>query len=147
MYGSTMNWSLTENDGQYELGLSYNDSSGIDIDHTIQSDNFSSLVNDTIKVFKKEYAQQTKRIAEEIKKQLNNTPEKNEKKNEKDDYTIKLEKIIQDLKKENASLKLNNEVLQRRAEDMMNNFTIKSNSKEKIASKEPSIEDLLKIFF
>ena len=132
MYGSTMNWSMTENDGKYELGLSYKDSSGVDVNHHLMADDLSSLVHQAINGFQHEYLTQRKQLAKKAeeekkaaeqaeKEELNNNSKSVEdNKNKKDNYTLKLEQIIQQLQKENQSLKIDNEVLQRRTEKMMN---------------------------
>lgn len=115
MYGSTMNVSLTENDGKYELGYQYKDSSGIDMNHNIKSDNYQKLISEVIQSFKTNYANQMKKL-EESKK-----AEETEKK--QDDNSIKiaqLEKQIKELTAENDKLKINNKILQRRMDDTIN---------------------------
>ena len=145
MYGSTMNWSMTENDGKYELGLRYKDSSGVDIDRNFQSDDMTSLVNDVFKAFKKEHAAQTKKIAEAAAAKEKKKSEEVEAKKKKDDYTLQLEKIIKDLTEENNSLKADNAILQRRADDAVNKKP-KSNAKVEAPAKDP-FDDFFKIWF
>ena len=144
MYGSTMNWSMTENDGNYELGLRYKDSNGVDIDHNFQSDDLGLLVSDAFKTFKKEHAAQTKKITEATAAKEKKKSEKVETK-KKDDYTLQLEKIIEDLTEENNSLKADNIVLQRRIDDVVNKKP-KSDKKANVSTKDP-LSDFFEFWF
>ena len=151
MYGSTMNWSLTENDGQYELGLRYKDSNGIDIDHQIEDDDLSSLVKKVYKDFSKDYIKQAKVLkaaaAEKAKKEAEKKSELEDSKPEsmEDKGYNELRAKIRQLEQENNALKINNKILQRRADDAVNEQLNKKKSNAPFDIEDP-FEDLTSIF-
>lgn len=130
MYGTTMNCSLVENDGKYELGIKYTDSDGIDIDYTTESEDVLSLIEDAYEAIANQYEDQ-KRSLEEPDEKFEEESEKPQ----KDEYTLQLEKIIEDLTIENNSLKTDLDILQRRADDAVN---------EKLNNKKPNVQDKMK---
>ena len=144
MYGSTMNCSWTENDGKFELGYQYKDSNGVDINRNVKSNSYSDLINKTINSFKNDYINQTKKI-EEAKKKSEKVEEKQD---ARDAKIAQLEKKLQELIAENDSLKANNKILQRRADDAVNKTMNKK--EEKASSKTEAVdpfEELFNLFF
>lgn len=115
MYGSTMNLSLAENDGKYELGYQYKDSNGIDMNHNIKSDSYQKLISEAIRSFNTNYSNQMRKLEEDKK------AKETEKKQDNDSEKIaQLEKQIKELIAENDKLKINNKILQHRMDDTVN---------------------------
>lgn len=109
-YGVVMSCSLVEQDGSYDLGVTVKNSEGIDIDYTISGDDPKQMLEDAICD-----------ILAEIYLQEQVDEEDSDKEVEDDDYYIAyLEKLVSDLEAENDSLKMDNEILQRRADDAVN---------------------------
>lgn len=110
-YGVAMSCSLVEQDGSYELGVTVKNSEGIDIDYTISGDDPKQILEDAI------YD-----ILEEIylQEQVSEEKDSDEEVEDNDHYIAYLEKLVSDLEAENDSLKMDNEILQRRADDAVN---------------------------
>ena len=110
-YGVAMSCSLVEQDGSYDLGVTVKNSEGVDIDYTISGDDPKQILEDAI------YD-----ILEEIylQEQVDEEEDSDEEVEDDDYYIAYLEKLVSDLEAENYSLKMDNEILQRRADDAVN---------------------------
>ena len=148
MFGSTMNWSLTENDGKYAVGMHYKDSSGINIEHNCEDDSLTGLIDSVFKNFKTDYAKQSKALAAKAKREAEKKSElENEDKpaNKTEAEIIKeLKETIKTLQNDNNNLRVSNKILQRRADDAVNEkLNKKSNAPLKV---EDPFEDFLSMF-
>lgn len=106
--GVTMNFSLVDNqDGDCNMGFRCTSSDGLDIDYTLTGEDPESMLDELLD-----------NVVEEMTKQY---AEKQQKKNEsKTDYEKELEAVIAQLQKENASLKADNKILQKRSDEKVN---------------------------
>lgn len=121
--GMTINYSMARNEnGEHEIGFRYNDTDGIDIDRHYtgmkEEDIYNQLYTDVINDMSKQY--------NAIK----------EKKAAKDQPTQSYEEIIEDLRRkiekieeENKSLKIDNDILNKRVKDSLNQTAKKSQKK------------------
>ena len=117
--GLTFNCSMVcQPDGFYEVGVHYSDTDGIDIDILETDDDMEDLAEDLLYDFMEEYLYQ----------RTDQSPQEEEESDEEavdfsdyyEDYIDQLETIIEDLTYENNSLKTDLKILQRRADDAVN---------------------------
>lgn len=112
----TFSYSLESTpDDFYEVGIHYSDTDGIEIDMlTSDDEDVYGLVEDTLYDFMEEYLAQKNSLA------LDDCEEESDEEVEEEDYVAELEGIIDDLIYENNSLKTDIKILQRRADDAVN---------------------------
>lgn len=116
--GITMNFSMVENkDGNCDMGFKCTSSDGLDIDYTISGEDAESMMKELLDDVSKDIIKQYTTIAEEEEKAKK---EAEKKKVVKTDYEKELEAIIKNLQKENASLKADNKILQKRSDEKVN---------------------------
>ena len=137
-YGLTMNCAITEQDGQYKMGVHFKNSDGIDIDYETQGDTPDEVIEDAFLDVFDMYNNQVQQLkqAEEAKKN-----EEVEEKLPDNLYIKQLEEIINDLSQENESLKTDNAILQRRADDAVNS-ALQDKKPEKIAERKTNASNL-----
>ena len=142
--GMTISCSMIENDGQYEVGFSYKDSDDIEFDETYEGDDLEDILEDLANDAVASLIEQRLGMPQEEE-------EKSEEEAEKDEYTLQLEKIIEDLTAENNSLKTDVKILQRRADDavnkIMNNSKVRVSNLDKLLRQADPFEKLLKFYF
>ena len=142
--GMTISCSMIENDGQYEVGFSYKDSDDIEFDETYEGDDLEDILEDLANDAVASLIEQRLGMPQEEE-------EKSEEEAEKDEYTLQLEKIIEDLTAENNSLKTDVKILQRRADDAvnktMNNSKVRVSNLDKLLRQADPFEKLLKFYF
>ena len=112
--GLTFNCSMVRQpDDFYEVGLRYSDTEGIDIDILAADDDLPGLLEDLVYDFMDEYMAQYCEL---------DSSEESESDEEVADkaYISQLESLIEDLTYENNSLKTDLKILQRRADDAVN---------------------------
>lgn len=133
--GVTINCSVVEQDGEYEVGFNYSDSDGLDIEANLDGDDVEEVLDELVNIIVDEY---TDFLAEKTKQA---EEEKESDEEAEDTYVRQLEKIIEDLTAENNSLKTDNDILQRRADDAVNNSLKEDDDVEDI-----DVEQLIKGF-
>lgn len=115
--GVTVNCSMVEQDGKYEIGFHYKDSDGINVEKKANGEDYESLIydifDDVLEDISKQQAAQKKKVEEK-----------------KDPYVAQLEKIIEDLTYENNSLKTDLNILQKRADEAVNKKAPKVEAKK-----------------
>ena len=132
--GMTINYSMIKNEnGEHEVGFRYNDTDGIDIDRHYsgakEEDIYTQLYTDVIEEMSKQYdAIREKKALEAAKAKKVAAP--------KVQPTQSYEEIIEDLRRkiekieeENKSLKIDNDILNKRIKDNLNQTTKKSQEK------------------
>ena len=139
--GMTINYSMvTDEKGQKEIGFRYNDSDGINIDKhytgTKEDDLLSKLCYDVVKDMQK----QTAAINNAKKKKMFTEKKKADSKNKNYDEIIKqLQQELKVAKEENQSLKIDNEILNKRIQDNLNPQPKEQKKQEKV--KKTSLDD------
>ena len=136
--GLTISCSLNKfNDEDYELGVRYSDTDGIEIDQYQSGDNLESLLEDAIIEMAQEYynqAAELKSDEEAVEEEMSDT-----------EYIAYLEQQIEQLQEERNSLAADNEILQRRADDAVN---ASMNNEPKVSKKDLDfIDELLKFWY
>ena len=110
--GMTISCSMVENDGEYQLGFKYQDTNDIEFDEVYEGNDLEEILEDLANDATQSIIEQLAAAQEGEEKE-----EKSEEEVEKDEYTLQLEKLIEELKAENRSLKTDVAILQRRADD------------------------------
>ena len=114
----TFSYSLdTTADNFYEVGIHYSDTDGVDIDMLASDDELEGLIEDIMCDFMDEYYAQKDNLLEEEYEEEYDEEESDE---EVEEYIADLEAMIEDLTYENNSLKTDLKILQRRADDAVN---------------------------
>lgn len=129
-YGLTLNYSMVEQDGKYEMGFHYNDTTGIDVDKSVAGNDPEDMIYELAADVVAEITEQGQKQLEQAQKE-----EESKKQAEEDKYVEQLEKIIEDLTAENNSLKVDLNILQRRADDAVKESVEKKDSKKKKSKK------------
>lgn len=131
--GMTVNYSMIVNeDGKQEIGFRYNDTDGIDIDRHYQGNKgeniLNQLLNDVVTDISKQSAaikkaQEHKAIEERRAKKESSAPQKrvSSKTKDHDEVIAELRKKLAAMEEENKSLKIDNEILNRRVKENLNN--------------------------
>ena len=127
-----VNISICGTDGDYEANFKCKTNDGIDIDYTIAGEDIISMLEEMLDDVTQEMCEQ---VLREEEKEV-------EESDEEDEYIAQLEKIVEDLMAENRSLKTDNDILQRRADDAVNNI---QNAKKDYDIKVISLKDLSSI--
>lgn len=109
--GLTINCSMVEKDGGYSVDFNYEDTEGYEFEGSYEGDNLEEMVEDLFDDVINELLVKATEPQEE---------EKSEEEVEENEYIKQLERIVQDLKNENNSLKTDINILQRRADDAVN---------------------------
>lgn len=120
--GMTINYSMvTDENGQKEIGFRYNDSDGVDIDKHYtgkkEDDLLSKLCYDVVDEMQKQTAAINKA---KQRKMLNEKKKADNKKKNYDEIIAQLQRELKEAKEENQSLKLDNEILNKRVKDNLN---------------------------
>ena len=122
--GMTINYSMVTNEnGEQEIGFRYNDTDGINIDKHYTGKKEEDMLNKLCFDVLKDMEKQTAAIKEaKAKKALEAEKKKKATPKKAVDYDAiieQLQKTIEDMREENQSLKLDNEVLNKRIKDSL----------------------------
>lgn len=125
-YGMTINCSMTQNtDDKCELGFHLQDSEGVDIDYNTEGEDLVGMIENAVEDILNEYYLQIDEIEEKAQKEETEEYNKTE---DYSEYIQKLEERIELLQDEVQSLRADNQILQRRADDTAYYKKTKSNN-------------------
>jgi len=130
--GITLNLVMTNDDDNCNLKVNCDTTDGFNFDYNIMGDDLESMFEECIDDF-----------SEEVIKYITQK-EKEEQEKPSIPHEKELERIIQELTKENNSLKADNEVLQKRIDDVLNK---PKNTKSKPKDVKTNVKKSIPSFF
>lgn len=133
--GFTLSCNITEKDGKCVGNIDYSDTNDIFISQSVSGDDPEEILETLAHDVMEELLYQSQLMIEE--------EEEEESGEEVDDYVAKLEAMVKQLQNENDSLRLDNDILQRRADDAVN----KSLNTKKYNDGSVSSEDLFDLLY
>lgn len=122
--GMTINMSMVEQDGKYNLGFNWNSSDGFKINREISGEDPEQAIDELLGAVIEE-------LIEHYSKEEEIEEDKEPASEEESNYVKQLEKTIELLKKENNSLKVDKNVMQRRINNLVNEKKVKEPKEEK----------------
>ena len=132
--GMTINYSMIRNEnGEHEVGFRYNDTDGIDIDRHYsgakEEDIYTQLYTDVIEEMSRQYDAIREKKALEAAKAKKAASAKAQPTQSYEEIIEDLRRKIEKIEEENKSLKIDNDILNKRIKDNLNQTTKKSQEK------------------
>lgn len=132
--GMTINYSMVRNEnGEHEVGFRYNDTDGIDIDRHYsgakEEDIYTQLYTDVIEEMSKQYDAIKEKKALEAAKARKAAAAKAQPTQSYEEIIEDLRQKIKKIEEENKSLKIDNDILNKRIKDNLNQTAKKSQKK------------------
>lgn len=150
--GITMNFSMVDNqNGECNMGFKCQSSEGIDIDYNIAGEDPESMIEELLNDVSEDIIKQYTEIAKKEKAEAEKKAAKEEA--SKTPREKELEEIVKKLQKENASLKIDNKILQKRSDTKVNKEMNKPKKEKPKANTsrfffdDDDLLNLLKIYF
>lgn len=132
--GMTINYSMVRNEnGEHEVGFRYNDTDGIDIDRHYsgakEEDIYTQLYTDVIEEMSKQYDAIREKKALEAAKAKKAAAAKAQPTQSYEEIIEDLRRKIEKIEEENKSLKIDNDILNKRIKDNLNQTAKRSQKK------------------